>query len=246
MLTDLPGQVSQPSRCPRCVAQVRLSGCPVSLPFSLSRPPLPSHLSAFPPFQPPASFSSLTGGSEPLLLQGDAGKPWLQTSAIRIFPAPPEMEFMSKAPPAPPSGSLGGTPSRRRGRGLASPRHRTRGSICPSCGWWGDSVQSRAGEAFDVEPTLVLGLRNTVTLEAATDAPLPWAQWRSGEGTPGGGARLRPRQPAAVTHGGAHSCFLSPLSRATHWRWEMRLQFGAQRDQLRSSGSKRTDQGERY
>ena len=50
----------------------------------------------------------------------------------------------------------------------------------------------------------------------------------------------------SLSHGGVHSCFLSPVSRATHWRWEMRLQFGAQRDQLLSSGSKRADQGERY
>ena len=114
-------------------------------------------------------------------------------------------------------------------------------------GGGGDSVQSRAGEAFDVEPTSVLGLQNTVTLKAAIDAPLPWAQRRPGEGTPGGGARLRPRQPAAITQSWRRSFVLSePVSRATHWRWEMRLQFGAQRDQLLSSGSKRADQGERY
>ena len=142
--TDVRGEgLRSPTCLDRCLSPPAVpaawpsSVSPAALYLCLSLPPpLLSRLSAFSPFRPP-SFSSLTGGSEPLLLQGGAGKPWLQGSAIRIFPAPPEMEFMSEALPAPPSGSLGGTPSRRRGRGLTSPGHRTWGSICPSCGGWG-------------------------------------------------------------------------------------------------------------
>lgn len=92
VLTDLLGQVSQPSRRPCCEAQVHLSGCPESLPFSLSPSPSPISplcLTSFPALHPsPPSHLSLVGLfiPEPLLLQGD-GKPWLQTSAILIFPA---------------------------------------------------------------------------------------------------------------------------------------------------------------
>lgn len=69
----------------------RLSGGPASLPLSPS-PILPLCLPSFPalPSLPsPPSLVSLLGLfiPEPLLLQGDAGKPWLQTSAILIFPA---------------------------------------------------------------------------------------------------------------------------------------------------------------
>lgn len=123
------------------------------------------------------------------------------------------MEFMRKALPAPPSGSLGGTPSRRKGRGH---RSRAGASVTRSLhmGLYlpilrgGGFGPSRAGEAFDVEPTSVLGLQNTVALEAAIDAPLLWAQRRSGEGIPGGGPRIRPRQRAAVTHSWRHSFVL--------------------------------------
>lgn len=74
----------------------RLSGgpaslCPASLPLSPS-PILPLCLPsspALPSLPSPPSLVSLLGLfiPEPLLLQGDAGKPWLQTSAILIFPA---------------------------------------------------------------------------------------------------------------------------------------------------------------
>lgn len=93
VLTDLLGQASQPSRRPCCVAQVLVSPAALCLCLSLSPHP-PPHLSSLPsllsrPPPSPPSHLSLVGLfiPEPLLLQGDAGKPWLQTSAILIFPA---------------------------------------------------------------------------------------------------------------------------------------------------------------
>lgn len=65
--------------------------CLLCLCLSLSTTALPSLPSSL-PIPPPPPFSpslSLLGLfiPEPLFLQGDAGKPWLQSSAILIFPA---------------------------------------------------------------------------------------------------------------------------------------------------------------